>query len=147
MDSAAEMRLRGLAALLALVILAGCDRKQSEAIVAGKEHIAVQEAPAASPALASESPAPSPVEASELAPDEVAVDSVVMKKALRGTSRDPRALSEEQWLVSVRTTDNGRTIRLHTDKGHYQKLRRGDRVRVSYRMGKYTGTIWSADFE
>ena len=145
------MSLRISAGLLALAFLAGCERKFSEAIVAEKEHIAVQEpmpSPTASPALVGESPAPSPEEEErELAPDEVVVGGVVIKKALRGTSRDPRALSEEQWLVSVRTTDNGRTISMLTDKAHYQKLRVGDRVKVSYRMGKYTGTIWSAEFE
>ncbi len=82
-----------------------------------------------------------------MAPDEIEVDGVVMKAEVRGTSRDPRASAEEQWLITVRTTHNGRTFNVHADKAHFDKLHTGDHVRVSYRVGKYTGTVWSADFE
>ena len=34
--------------------------------------------------------------------DEITVDGYVMKPEVRGTSHDPRALKDEQWLVKVR---------------------------------------------
>ena len=45
-----------------------------------------------------------------MADDEIAVDGYVMKPEVRGTSRDPRALSHEQWIVKVRMLSNGRTF-------------------------------------
>jgi hypothetical protein len=58
-----------------------------------------------------------------MADDEIAVDGYVMKPEVRGTSRDPRALKHEQWMVKVRmlellspqrefefTTDVGRLL-------------------------------------
>lgn len=81
-----------------------------------------------------------------MAPDEIAVDGVVMKKAVRGTSRDQRATTDERWIVKVRT-DNGRIFNLHSDKTRFEKLHAGDRVHVVYRVGKYTGTVWSSDLE
>jgi hypothetical protein len=71
----------------------------------------------------------------------------VMKPEARGTSRDPRALKAEQWLVKVRMLNNGRTIQVHTDQAQWDKLRENDRVKVTYRTGKYTGTVWSAEIE
>jgi hypothetical protein len=82
----------------------------------------------------------------EMAPDEIAVDGVVMKKAVRGTSRDPRASEHEQWIVKVQTTA-GRIFNVPADQPRFDKLRVGDRVQVVYRVGKYTGTVWSADLE
>ena len=38
-----------------------------------------------------------------------------MKPEMRGTSRDPRALKAEHWLVKVRTLADGRTIQVHAD--------------------------------
>lgn len=143
---------RSLTALLALLLaLSGCNRKHSAAVVLEKEYIAARETtptPTAAPAAA-ESPIPDPtpeIELREMAPDEIAVDGVVMKRAVRGTSRDPRAGPDEQWIVKVRTTD-GRTIRVPADRSRFDKLRAGDRVQIVYRVGKYTGTVWSADFE
>ncbi len=150
---------RTLGALLVLVTLAGCDRRHSEAIVLEKEHIAVQAptpvptAPAippvteqnALPDAAQPEPSAEP-ELREMAPDEIAVDGVVMKEALRGTAHDPRASDHEQWLVKVRT-DDGRTFNVHADRAGYEKIKPGDRVKVSFQVGKYTGTVWGADLE
>lgn len=142
-----------LVGLIVAATLAGCERKHSEAIVLEKEHIAVQ-APtptptdSVSPTVSAGTPAPEAAEEPrEMAPDEIAVDGVVMKAAVRGTDRDPRASADEQWIVKVRTTDNGRTFNVHSDKTHFEKVHAGDRVQVVYRVGKYTGTVWSSDFE
>ncbi len=82
-----------------------------------------------------------------MADDEIAVDGHVMKPEVRGTSRDPRALKDEQWLVKVRMLDNGRTFQVPADQAQWEKLRENDRVKIKYRTGKYTGTIWAAEIE
>ncbi len=82
-----------------------------------------------------------------MAPDEIAVDGVVMKKKVRGTSKDPRARSEEQWRLTVQMVQDGRQFTIQTDQAHYDKTKTGDRVKVTYHQGKYTGSVWSAEIE
>ena len=60
---------------------------------------------------------------------------------------DERATSHEQWIVKARMVDNGRTIEVHVDRGQWEKLRERVRVKVTYRVGKYTGTVWDAEIE
>ena len=128
-----------------IIGFSGCEKKSGQAVVLAKEHIAaalpVADTPnAESTASPDEQPRP-------MADDEIAVDGYVMKPAVRGTGRDPRALKAEQWLVKVRMIDNGRTIQVHADQAQWQKLRENDRVKVRYRVGKYTGTVWYAEIE
>ena len=61
--------------------------------------------------------------------------------------KDQRATNHEQWIVKVRMLDNGRTVEAHVDRGQWEKLRESDRVKVTYRVGKYTGTVWDAEIE
>ena len=61
--------------------------------------------------------------------------------------KDERATSHEQWIVKARIVDNGRTIEVHVDRGQWEKLRENDRVKVTYCVGKYTGTVWDAQIE
>jgi hypothetical protein len=82
-----------------------------------------------------------------MAADEIAADGYVMKPEARGTSRDPRALQHEQWIVRVRMLDNGRTFQVLADQAKWEKLRENDRVKVRYRTGKYTGSVWAAEIE
>ncbi len=115
-----------------------------------KEYIAAC-APTASPTASPDVMTLEPTSSAEpnlrpMAADEIEVGGVVMKADARGTSHDPRALAEEQWLVQVRTT-TGRTFRVQTDGARFAKIREGDRVQVWYRVGKYTNTIWSSGFE
>jgi hypothetical protein len=42
---------------------------------------------------------------------------------------------------------NGRTIQVPADQSKWEKLRENDWVKVSYRRGKYTGTVWAAEIE
>src|SRR4051812_26927076 len=102
--------LHFVVALLVGLGISGCSKKRSEAIVIAKEHIDVAEikpSPTVGPLLhrLTVLPADTPVEgvtlAEEMAPDEIAVDGFVMKKKVRGTSKDPRAKSEEQWRIEV----------------------------------------------
>ena len=61
--------------------------------------------------------------------------------------KDERATNHEQWIVNVRIRGNGRAIEVRADRAQWEKLRENDRVKVTYRMGKYTGTVWDAEIE
>lgn len=61
--------------------------------------------------------------------------------------KDERATNHEQWIVKVRMLDNGRRIDVRADHVQWQKLRENDRVKVNYRVGKYTGTVWDSEIE
>ena len=128
-----------------IVAVAGCNKQSGEAVVLAKEHIA-----AALPTTETPNPqstAAPDVQIRPMADDEIAVDGYVMKPEVRGTGRDPRALSHEQWIVKVRMLENGRTFQVPADQAKWEKLRENDRIRVRYRSGKYTGTVWSAEIE
>jgi hypothetical protein len=138
--------LRLCFAMSVWLCLTGCDRRSEQAVVLSKEHIA------AAPAAATGSATPHTDDGAAdnevlqlLAEDEITVDSYVMKRADRGTSRDPRALEDEQWLVKVRTMATGRTFNVPADRPRYHDLRQGDHVQVKYGVGKYTGTVWGAE--
>ncbi len=133
----------GCVLVLLLVGLGGCEKKSGDAIVLAKEHIAaalpITETPNAQSAPGpDEQPRP-------MAGDEIAVDGYAMKPEVRGTGHDPRALKDEQWIVKVRMRDNGRRIEVRANRAQWEKLRENDRVKVTYRMGKYTGTVWAAE--
>ena len=135
----------GYVVALLLIGFTGCDKKSGEAVVLAKEHIDAALPTAETPNAES---TPSPDEQLRpMADDEIAVDGYVMKPEARGTSRDPRALKHEQWIVKVRMLDNGRTFQVPADQAKWEKLRENDRVKVRYRTGKYTGTVWAAEIE
>lgn len=146
-----------IAGTILILSVTGCSKKSGLAVVLEKEHIAAREIlPSPSPQQSASPSAPTPEpdevvfeerELRELGEDEIAVDSYVMKKEDRGTSRDPRAREDEQWIVAVQLVDGGRRFNVHTDRSRWEKLKIGDRVDVSYREGKYTGTVWSTEFK
>jgi len=136
--------LRFVPGLLAIFCLAGCEKQSGEAVVLAKEHIAaapppIRETPNAQH-VANPNEQPRPI-----GDNEITVDGYVMKPEVRGTSRDPRALKDEQWLVKVRMIHDGRTFNIQTEQGQFDKLKEGDRVQVRYRIGKYTKTVWGAE--
>ncbi len=61
--------------------------------------------------------------------------------------KNERATNHEQWIVKVRMLDNGRTVEARVDRAQWEKLRESDRVKVAYRVGKYTGTVWDAEIK
>jgi len=135
---------RVVAVFLAIAIT-GCEKNSGEAVVLAKEHI-----DAALPTAETPNPESTPSPDEQLRPmadDEIAVDGYVMKPEARGTRRDPRALKHEQWIVKVRMVDNGRTFQVPTDQARWENLRENDRVKIKYRAGKYTGTVWAAEIE
>ena len=132
-------------AAFVIIAVTGCDKKRGEAVVLAKEYIDAAvptvETPNAQSATTPEA------EIRPMADDEIAVDGYVMKPEVRGTSRDPRALKDEQWLVKVRMVDDGRIIQVPSDQAQWRKLRENDRVKVRYRTGKYSGSVWAAEIE
>jgi hypothetical protein len=131
--------------LFLMISLVGCEKNSGGAVVLAKEHIDAALPTAETPNAQS---GPSPDEQLRaMRDDEIAVDGYVMKPEARGTSRDPRALNHEQWIVKVRMLDNGRTFQVPADQAKWEKLRANDRVKVRYRTGKYTGTVWAAEIE
>jgi hypothetical protein len=56
-------------------------------------------------------------------------------------------MSDEQWIVTVQMIDDLRQFNVQTDKLHWDKVKVGDRIKVSYRQGKYTGTVWAAEID
>jgi len=132
-------------AVFLTIAVTSCEKKRGEAVVIAKEHI---DAALLTAETLNAKSADTPDE--HLRPmrnDEIAVGEYVMKPEVRGTSRDPRALSHEQWIVKVRMLENGRTFQVPADQAQWKKLRENDRVKVRYRTGKYTGTVWAAEIE
>ncbi len=138
------------AGLAAAVSLAGCEKKRGEAIVLAKEHIAAREI-TETPGKDPESSPPAGEETEttihEIGKDEIVVEQYVMRPEDRGTSRDPRATQHEQWRVEVQMVADGRRVHVQADRAQFDKLKEGDRVKVSYRVGKYTGAVWDATIE
>ena len=132
------MVLRFVIGLAVLLSFAACEKRRSEAIVIGKEYIAAA-APGATPAPHGKT------FARPNADEEITVDSYVMKRSVRGTGLDPRAMKHEQYLVKVRTSADGRTFNVPTNPTQFAKFKLGARVTVAYRVGKYTGTVWAAE--
>jgi hypothetical protein len=142
---------------------AACSKKSGEAIVVAKEYIAAgeeRETATPGPSAGAETsaapinPTPGPDQSAdapeytttELAEDEIVVDDYVMKKDVQGTSKDPRAYPGlEQWRVSVRLIEGGRGMTVRAKQAHYQRLKVGDRVKVRYGEGNYSGTVWNAE--
>jgi hypothetical protein len=144
------------AALLVLLGAGACTKKVGDAVVLEKEHIdAAEPSPTPAPVTTSSELAvavPSPTASTEptqteLAPDEIVVDTYVMKKNVRGTSKDPRASSQEKWLMKVEMIQDLRRFTILSDRAHFLKYKVGDRVRVRYKEGNYTGTVWNSEIE
>jgi hypothetical protein len=92
-----------------LMGLVGCEKKNGDAIVIGKHHVAAVK------------------QGEEI--------------------KDERAANHEQWIVKVRMRDDGRRIEVRADRTQWEKLRESDQVKVKYRVGKYTGTVWDAEIK
>ena len=142
---------RLLFGLVAACVVFGCHKGSGEAVVLEKEYIAAREVIETPAAEVTPTPSeqsgvtPTEEEPRPMAPDEITVGQLVMKAADRGTPRDPRALKDEQWLITVRVVDGGRTFYVHANQAQYEQLKPGDLVKLKYGVGKYTGTVWSAD--
>jgi hypothetical protein len=59
--------------------------------------------------------------------------------------KDQRSTNHDQWIVKARMRDNGRTIEVRADRAQWEKLRENDQIKVTYRTGNYTGTVWDSE--
>ena len=98
--------MSGCVVAVLVIGLVGCEKRNGDAIVIGKDYIA----------------------------------AVTQGEEIK----DERATNHEQWIVKVRMRENGRTIEVRADQAQWEKLRENDRVKITYRLGKYTGTVWDA---
>jgi hypothetical protein len=143
--------------LSTIMAFAGCEKKSGTAVIILKEHIPVREkgrspaseiakTPKSEPSGRSKKPVIN--EEKEMDRDgTITVDGYVMAPEVRGTGHDPRALSHEQWIVTVRLVDTGHSFHVQTDRAQFEKLNNADLVQVIYRVGKYTGTVWDAEIK
>lgn len=126
-----------VAGLAVILSFAGCEKKSGEAVVLGKEFV---------PALKIvETPKDGQAE-------QPAADKPTAAKDDKAIGQEqelpnPRAAQRDQWIVDVRMISDGRQIGVRVDRPQWEKLKAGDRVKVTYRQGKYTGTVWDAEID
>jgi hypothetical protein len=137
-----SVRKNGVLAIIsvaAALVGGGCDRHSGEAIVRGKEHIPAAEV------------VPSPAMSGAASADQPTPDATIVmedsESAVRGTSKDPRAVDHEQWIVSVEMVKDLRQIEVRVEQPRWKTLKIGDRVKVTYKAGRYTGTVWDSAIE
>jgi hypothetical protein len=123
--------------LVAVLSFTGCWKKSGDAVVLGKDYVPARAVE--TPNESSPSPSPAPAGGDETAAADIAVYEAT------GPEVDPRATTEEQWIVRVEMVDDLRKIDVRVDQPQWNTLKEGDRVRVAYRQGKYTGTVWYAE--
>jgi hypothetical protein len=143
---------RGWAVLSLIVVMVcgGCETRDGEAIVREKEHIPVAEAvPSPSAILSSNRAQDATAPNNEPTPGEEIVTEEKEDSGtdVRGTSKDPRASDHEHWIVNVEMVHDLRRIEVRVDQPQWAALKVGDRVKVTYKIGKYTGTIWGASIQ
>ena len=137
-------RLLFAAVIAACLCCAGCWKKSGAAVVTGKDYVPAR------PMSATPNESPSPAEAVPNPSEQTGAtdeeeDEKEASDDMIGPPLDPRATSDEQWIVSVRMIEGGRRIDVRVDQPQWEKLKINDRVHVTYREGKYTGTVWSAE--
>ena len=137
-------RLLVASAIAVVLCSAGCWKKSGAAVVTGKDYVPAR------PMSATPNQSPSPAEEVSNANEQTDTtdeeeDAKEASDAMIGPPLDPRATSDEQWIVSVRMIEGGRQIDVRVDQPQWEKLKINDRVHVTYREGKYTGTVWSAE--
>lgn len=127
--------------------LSSCEKRSGEAVVLSKECIPIAEVsptPGEQPS-SSEVGVEAEPSSSSLPDEEVASENE--GPDLRGTSKDPRAVDHEQWIATVRMVSDRRVVEVRVGEQRWSALKEGERVKVRYKVGKYTGTIWSSELE
>ena len=66
---------------------------------------------------------------------------------LAGGNSGRRGRYQPAGLVLGVGAENGRTFQVPAEQAKWEKLRENDQVKVKYRTGKYTGTVWAAEIE
>ena len=138
-------RFFALAGLIVLLSLAGCSKKSGEAIVLKKDFVPARPA-SASPNESQATTAAEPVQA-PAEEDAVSTETTTAEEETSGPALDARAVDHEQWIVTVELVADLKKIDVRVEPAQWEKLKPGDHVHLSYRQGKYTGTVWSAELK
>lgn len=143
--------------LSTILAFAGCEKKSEQGVIILKEHIparqkggpasVVAKTPKSEPSVRSKKPLIKEEEETGHNDGTITVDGYIMRPEVRGTGWDPRALSHEQWIVTVRLVETGRVFHVQTDRRQFEKLNAPDLVPVTYRVSKYTRTVWGAEIK
>jgi hypothetical protein len=157
MKSEIKNFLSGVICLSTILAFAGCEKKSEQGVIILKEHIPVRgkggpasvvaKTPKSEPSVRSKKPVINEEKETDHDDGAITVEGYVMRPEVRGTGQDPRALSHEQWIVTVRLVETGRVLHVQTDRQQFEKLNAPDLVPVIYRVGQYTGTVWGAEIK
>ncbi len=77
--------------------------------------------------------------------DAVVIDKEFIAAATEETKSKEHVLDHDQWIVKVEMIYDLRRVDVHVEQAQFDRIKMGDRLRVTYREGKYTGTIWDAE--
>jgi hypothetical protein len=132
--------LSGLGMLLGV---GGCEKKSGDAVVVGKEYIPALILPE-TPGPTEKNPAESMASSRQVEPGAMSHEGDYLQLDENVVLPNPRATHNEQWIVDVEMVAGGRKIAVRVDQPRFEKLSIGDRVKVVYRVGKYTNTVWDS---
>jgi hypothetical protein len=130
-----------VAGLAVILSFAGCEKKSGEAVILGKEFVPalkIAEAPKEQTAVTQKERFPSLGKTTGEDDKAITQDQEIP---------NPRAAQHDQWIVDVQMISDRRQIGVRVEPPQFQKLKVGDRVKVTYRQGKYTGTVWDAEID
>jgi hypothetical protein len=133
-----------IAGLVVILGLTGCNRKSGKAIVIGKEYIAAMQVTPTPNEEGVATLAEQTARPNELVTSDEETDAVLHEEV---PLQNPRATHDEQWIVDVEMIEGGRKIAVRVDQPRWEKVKEGDQVRVTYKEGQYTGTVWSAEMK
>lgn len=77
----------------------------------------------------------------------VVVDKEFIAAATEETKSREHVLDHDQWIVKVEMIYDRRRVDVHVEQPQFDRIKTGDRLHVTYREGKYTGTVWDAEIQ
>ena len=73
---------------------------------------------------------------------------VLSKEHIAGTpATSEQAAQPDRWIVQVEMISDLRKVNVEVAAARWDALKVGDRLKVSYSQGKYTGTIWGSELK
>jgi hypothetical protein len=76
-------------------------------------------------------------------------EAVVLEKEHIAAMETPPKNEQTASPTKSATNDDAQVTKMgknvQADQACFEKLKEGDRVKVSYRIGKYTGTVWDSE--
>ena len=73
---------------------------------------------------------------------------VISKKHTEGSpATGDQAAQPDRWMVQVEMISDLRKVNVEVERPRWEAVKIGDRLKVSYSQGKYTGTIWGSELK